>query len=611
MKTATPDAAKQREAAATVPPALFRMKSSSLLEVNVSPDRSAVSQVRTVFPHNRAAQSMAVLLLGVVLGAGVLFAEGQVFWQEGGVVICESTWAIRQAAVSDDSGGVFVVWYDKRGENGSVMAQHVDRDGNTLWQKNGTFVGAGDPHDVNQLSVLPDGRGGLVAVWQRGDDLTPLYRHQVTAQRLDATGAALWDSSGVVVTGTDSGFMYEVATVSDGRGGAIVAWTAVAGKPGGIDSLIVQRIDSVGNLCWGNMGLVLAADSVHAVPLVCTDDAGGVCVVWRLDGEYVAHSLAQHIDSTGMATWPGNGVLLFVNSNGPACVFPQSGGYLIPGGPFADSIRTQRISSDGQILWGPDGCLVYGGPPDGYRGVIRAVAVSGGRSYVVWSEERGEPIIRMYAQLLSGSGERQWGSLGVSVGTTDDNDSYFFGCVEAGGGLIASWSRNSGGATLNDIYAQQVDTAGRLLWGDPGLGVATDSGHQYWAPSVVTDSRGGAIVTWGFSYGVGHVGLSVQRVGDVAAVTDPIHPAERRSCIHACPSPARMGVEILLPRPSESVVIADALGRVVRELTAHGRDLTATWDLRDMNGSRVPAGVYVLRQRESGTSLGRVVVVNP
>ncbi len=551
----------------------------------------------------------AVMFVALVLSAGSLFAEGKTFWREGGVVVCESTWAIRQAAASDDSGGVFVVWYDKRGENGSIRAQHVDRDGNTVWQHNGVFVGDGHPRRINQLSALSEAQGGLIAVWQENDNLGTGERHQVKAQHLDAAGTVLWDSSGVVVVGADSGFRYEVATVSDGRGGAIVAWTAVAGSPAGLDSLVVQRIDSLGNLCWGNSGLVLATDcEVMWPPYMCADSAGGACITW--DGSKSdRQTIVQHVDSAGRLTWPGAGVLPFTSHLTPSDITQMSGGYIIAGLSMAD-INAQRIDDHGQLLWGPDGSDVYHGTSNGI-GYARVIAGLDGSSSAVWSEERGEPIIRLYAQLLSGSGERQWDSLGVAVGTTDDNDSYFFGCVEAGGGLIASWSRNSGGATLKDIYAQQVDTTGRLLWGEPGLGVATDTGMQGWDPCVVTDERRGAIITWGYTYYGGHIGLSVQRVGDVTGVDGPGPATVVRSTIQARPNPARHAVEVSLPRLARSVVVADVLGRVVRVLSVSEGDRGATWDLSDENGSRVPAGVYVFRQPDNGTSLGRVVVMNP
>ena len=552
----------------------------------------------------------AVMLVAVALSAGSLLAEGQVFWQEGGVVVCESTWAIRQAAASDDSGGVFVVWYDTRGENGSVRAQHVDRDGNTVWQRNGVFVGDGDPHDINQLSALSDGRGGLVAVWQAGDDLTPYGRHQVTAQRLDAIGAVLWDSSGVVVAGADSGFTYGVAAVSDGSGGAIVAWTVAAWESTGVDSLVVQRIDSLGNLRWGTPGLVLETDSVstHPAPRMCSGIGGGVCIAWNASKSY-RQAIVQHIDSSGCTTWPDAGARPFASHLSPADIMPLSGGYMIAGS-WSDGIRAQSIDEQGQLLWGADGSSVFSGTPGGLLGRVLLLPGSDSSSFVVWSEIRDNTTV-IYSQFMNSMGVRQWDSLGVEVGSTNDHDSYLLGCVPAGDGLVASWPYNSGGPTRYDIYAQHVDRTGQLLWGDPGLGIATDSGMQYWEPCVVTDDRGGAIISWGYSYFGGHVGLSVQRVGDVTGVAGPAYTLRSLSVIQARPSPARSAVEVIQSRPSENVVISDALGRVVREVLAPPGSLRAVWDLTDSEGSRVPAGVYVFRQRESGTSLGRVVVVSP
>jgi len=549
----------------------------------------------------------AVILLAVALGAGSLFAEGQVFWQDGGVVVCDSTASGGQAAVSDDSGGVFVVWCDRRGENGSIWAQHLDRDGNAVWQQNGEFVRDGNRRGINQISALSDGRGGLVAVWQESDELVPHDRHQVTAQRLDASGTVLWDSGGVVVTGADSGFTYEVAAVSDGSGGAIVGWTVVAWDSTGVDSLVVQRIDSLGNLCWGDPGLVMATKYVELEPPeICSDGAGGACIAWHVSG-WNGYPVAQHVDSDGRTTWPGVGVSLLPPGWFLRRMTRLSAGYMIAG-MMVDSMNAQRIDDQGQLLWGPDGCPVY------RHGTPRRTHVFHGpdsSSYVVWTEERAGDI-GMYAQLLNASGERQWDSLGVEVGSTNDNESSLFGCVPAGAGFIVSWPYNSGGPTDWDTYAQHVDTAGRLLWGDPGLGIATDSGRQMWTPCVVTDKRQGAIIVWGNVYYPSvRVVLTAQRVGDVVGVAGPVSTTRPQIAIPSRPSPARSAVEVYLQRPSESVNIADALGRVVRVLPVPRGETRATWDLRDVKGTRVPAGVYVFRQHGSGTMLGRVVVVNP
>jgi hypothetical protein len=548
-----------------------------------------------------------MMLVAVALSAGSLFAEGQVLWQEGGVVICDSTAYGAQAAASDDSGGVFVVWCDRRGENRSIWAQHIDRDGNALWQQNGAFVGP-QPPGINQLSTISDGRGGQIATWQEGDDLSPNERHQITAQRLDATGAVLWDSSGVVVASSDSDFTYEVAAVSDGRGGAIVGWIAVPSESTGVDSLVVQRIDSLGVPCWGSPGLVMATVTVDA-HVLRSDDAGGACVAWHFGG-WNGYLVAQHVDSAGHPTWPGIGVTLLPPGWFLRDVTRRTDGYVVAA-MTVDSMNAQRIDDQGQLLWGPDGCSVY------RHGTPRTTFVSPGpdsSTFIVWTEERAERVISIYAQRLSGSGIQQWDSLGVEVGSTNDNESSVFGCVRAGAGFIASWPRNSLGPTDWDIYAQHVDTAGRLLWGDPGLGIATDSGRQMWTPDVVTDKREGAIIVWGNVYYPGvRVVLTAQRVGDVAGVAGPVLTSVARSTIQARPSPARGGSALQWPAGLGSrVAIFDASGRRVTTLLgslSRGGDMRADWNGRDGQGRRVPPGVYVCTLVDGTGALSQKVVL--
>jgi hypothetical protein len=353
---------------------------------------------------------------------------------------------------------------------------------------------------------------------------------------------------------------------------------------------------------------VLATDSLLQTwqsPYLCSDNAGGACVTWNCSRPY-PQTIVQQVDSAGCPTWPGGGVLSFTSHLSPIDIMHVPGGYVVVGVSTA-GISVQRIDDQGQLLWGPDGSTVYRTTPGGVLMFARVVPGPDSSSFVIWTEERSDTT-DVYAQFVSGTGERQWDSLGIDVGSTNADQDQYFGCVAGGrDGFIVTWPRNSGGPTLFDIYAQHVDTTGRQLWGDPGLGIATDSESQWRPPCVVPDDRQGAIITWGCAPGM----LKAQRAGDVSGVAGPSPALRPRSAIRIRPSVARTRVEVCLPRPAESVVIADALGRVVRVLSVPEGNLRATWDLRDADGSRVPAGVYVFRQRESGTSLGRVVVVNP
>jgi hypothetical protein len=70
--------------------------------------------------------------------------------------------------------------------------------------------------------IIPDGTGGAIVTWDdwRGTFTAP----DVYAQRVDASGAPLWTTNGAAL----SNLVYEQespAIVTDGSGGAILAWT--------------------------------------------------------------------------------------------------------------------------------------------------------------------------------------------------------------------------------------------------------------------------------------------------------------------------------------------------------------------------------------------------
>jgi hypothetical protein len=287
-----------------------------------------------------------------------------------------------------------------------------------------------------------------------------------------------------------------------------------------------------------------------------------------------------------------------------------TGGYVIAG-RIVDSIRAQRVDAEGQVLWGPNGCPVYSGASGGILGQVRVLPGLDGASYVVWCENR-TGICGEHAQLLSASGQRLWDSLGVEVGSTNYNEAYYFGAVSGGrGGLIVSWPTLSGGTSGWDIYAQRLDSAGRLLWGTPGLGVATDSGRQSDEPSVVTDERQGAIIAWGNSYAGQRVGVNVQRVGDAVALNDLGSSAIRARSVAVRPSPATDFVRIDIPGDVRSLAVMDATGRLVRTLdrvASFGSTSRFAWDLRTGRGGEVAPGVYFCQNPRSTRCLASIVV---
>src|SRR5262249_29656061 len=72
--------------------------------------------------------------------------------------------------------------------------------------------------------ITSDGAGGTIIVWQDGRAAGSGADDYVYAQRLDADGVPQWAADGVFVGGTGVGAAAAPVIISDGAGGAIMAW---------------------------------------------------------------------------------------------------------------------------------------------------------------------------------------------------------------------------------------------------------------------------------------------------------------------------------------------------------------------------------------------------
>jgi hypothetical protein len=125
-----------------------------------------------------------------------------------------------QNIVTDGSGGAIVSWRDYLDGRGvEVFAQRVDPSGVVQWTTDGAVVCAAESHQENPV-MTADGAGGVIVSW---NDFRNNGQYDVYAQRLDPSGNTLWTEGGVAVCLAPGG-QGEQQVVSDGSGGAIVAW---------------------------------------------------------------------------------------------------------------------------------------------------------------------------------------------------------------------------------------------------------------------------------------------------------------------------------------------------------------------------------------------------
>ena len=406
------------------------------------------------------AHVLLTLLMSLVLLSSVSHAQ----WQPDGIAVSAFTnYQTTQAIASDGAGGAIVTWHDFRsGTSYDIYAQRVDVSGAVVWTADGVPLAT---VTANQAvpTIVSDGAGGAIVAWY--DDRTCCFNSDIYAQRIDASGTVLWAPDGVALcTATKDQIRPEI--VSDGAGGAIVVWED--GRISGTNrNVFAQRISAAGAVLWTANGVALCtAANNQYLPKIVSDDAGGAIVTWtdfRIGG--VSDIFVQRVNAAGATLWAANGVGLSGPSSSeysPVIVADGSGGAIVTWQDFrtgTGDIYAQRINAPGAIQWTLDGVLISA---TGWDVNGQMVSDGAGGAIVTW-------------QLVVNSDEFP-------------NSDY-------------------------DLYVQRVDATGTLQWTLGGVAISTAVGNQS-SSTMIPDGLGGAIIAWEDSLvgGTSNYDIRAQRV---------------------------------------------------------------------------------------------------
>lgn len=338
---------------------------------------------------------------------------------------------------------------------------------------------------------VSDGVGGAIVAWEdHRSDSTDIY-----VRRIAADGTLQWSSDGVALC-TATNYQSELNMTSDGAGGAIVVWVDDRSTRYNFD-VYAQRISADGVVQWTADGVALCtATDMQIFPTIVSDGAGGAIIVWNDWRSGNLDIYAQRVSADGTVQWPVEGVALFTAARDQitlATVSDGVGGAIVACEDFRNlnyDIYAQRISADGTAQWTSDGvalCTVTGS-----QHYPTIASDGGGGAIVTWEDERsgGNAI---YAQRVSADGTPQWTTNGVAL-CSAIGPQYAPTIVAGGaGGAIVTWF--DGRSDYADIYAQKISADGAVQWTANGVALCTADDAQY-SPIIVSDGTDGAIVTW-------------------------------------------------------------------------------------------------------------------
>ena len=202
---------------------------------------------------------------------------------------------------------------------------------------NNLIVGYGlDPH------ICSDSAGGCYITY---DYENIYYPRKLAIERIDKYGYKPWGAKKQILGELPEQWQAEIT--EDGQGGVIVSYIdRYVNLPSWFERVRVQRIDSSGNFLWGPTGVRVTLEEInHSLQAVISDGSGGCVVAWQdvNDTCYV-----NRISSNGERLWGDSGKVLGISSYSgtkPIVIRASDGNHYVQ--VYPDIFR---INQNGEIL---------------------------------------------------------------------------------------------------------------------------------------------------------------------------------------------------------------------------------------------------------------------
>lgn len=402
-----------------------------------------------------------LVLVVVALCASAIPRPAAAAWPEFGRGVCVTLGAQQHPVITTDgAGGAIIAWQDFRTSPSVIAVHHVLATGENdpVWLHDGRAVLRFPLENPDGGQVFPvivsDGAGGAIVAWQdlrsAATEIDLYAQHVLANGRLDDT----WPPSGVPVS-TALGQQEGPTMTADGAGGAIITWMDTRPGSTALD-VYAQHVLATGVVdpLWPVDGFpICTANDAQQFPVITGDGSGGAVIAWfesRVDPTDL-NIFAQRIlnDGTIAPGWPVNGQAVCTATFGQ--VFPT-------------------IVSDGA------------------HGAI-----------VAWADGRNQINVRIFAQHMLGSGvvDPVWPLDGRSISGASDIESRALAVSDGAGGAVVTWQGPTNQPNVINLFATHVLAAGVVdpAWPAGGQTLSFRQKLQSHA-EIASDGAGGAFVAW-------------------------------------------------------------------------------------------------------------------
>ncbi len=223
-------------------------------------------------------------------------SSGSLLWDSEGIPVSDGPEGVNPKIINDGNGNAIISWYTEESMPAPfcVHSRKINGSGSPEWD----VITLTENPAAMGVQAVSDESGGVIVTWYDGGD-GGIKAECVYAQRLDSDGNNAWAPGGVTIT--PDPYAAAPRIVKDGTGGAIITWF----DSGGMDCVYAQRVSAEGSFIWGEHGVTITASSSAMMPSIASDGDRGAYIAWfdnSRGGDTEYHVYAQRVN--GYVTKP-------------------------------------------------------------------------------------------------------------------------------------------------------------------------------------------------------------------------------------------------------------------------------------------------------------------
>ncbi len=433
-------------------------------------------------------------------------SAGDILWTDNGAAIIRSDYsAWGHRLVASSQGSVIMTWEKKIDmEDNDIYAMKFSGQEQPVleWQPRDGIPIASTESYQGRIEVVEDGSGGAYIAW--GDDWADGHlRVDQYLQHITEEGEPTFQDNGIRIS--LSGYTDDALILCDPDNMIQLVWHDESTR-----NIIMQSISPDGDeFRYQDEGLTLASGinfsgrEAQLIPMrdgefaitwcdyrktnqgspapyiqICRDEGDHADTLFPANGLPLQdRSLSQSSEIRGF--WDGD--------DGVITIWRSSYGI------GQTSIMAQKVSVEGERLWGEDGMYVADNREEWQLNGLTCSDGDGG-AFVFWYAVGSNPHYDVFMQHISAAGERWLGEYGIQLTNDREREAFIDAVISDGeGGTIIIWEYYLDPNL--EFRASRVDAEGRLLWGDGDGVVIGPRGVERIDPFVVKHPEG-FVVAW-------------------------------------------------------------------------------------------------------------------